>query len=135
MNMSMNRTLWKLPVPSTAIIRGPFFKVLPKRQCEISFSTEAENGGEQMTTLLFEGVEAFKCTYLTSLGSIDHQLFREAYANLISLEDSLSLAEVRRSYRQYHARMPVPAKEPQHLMMCFDDGPCYEIICQDFKPL
>jgi len=131
----MNRTLWKLPVPATAIIQGPFFKVLPKRQCEISFSIEAEKGGEKTMVLLFEGVEAFKCTYLASLGSINHQLFREAYANLISLEDSPWLTEVRRARTEYHARMPKQPKEPHHLMICFDDGPCYEIICENFKPL
>src|SRR6185369_10036935 len=115
--------LWQLPVPATAIIQGPFFKVLPKRACEISFSIEAEDGTEKMTTILFEGVEAFKCTYLASLGSISNQLFREAYANLFCLKDSPWLGEVRKAWTEYHAKMPVPQKKPQHLMMCFDDGP------------
>ena len=85
--------------------------------------------------LLFEGVEAFKCTYLASLGSISHQLFREAYGNVIRLEDSPWLAEVKKARSKYHARMPVPPQEPQLLMICFDDGPCYEIICESFKLL
>jgi hypothetical protein len=132
--MSMKKTLWKLPVPATAIIQGPFFKVLPRRQCEISFSIEAEDGGEKTAALLFEGVEAFKCTYLASLGSISHQLFREAYANLICLEGSPWLAEVSKARSDYHAKMPTQPKDVQHLMICFDDGPCYEIICEGFKP-
>jgi hypothetical protein len=132
--MRMNQTLWKLPVPATAITRGPCFNVLPKRQCEISFSIDAENGGERTITLLFEGVEAFKCTYPAAIRSIGHQLFREAYANLIRLEDSPWLAEIGKARSEYHAGMPTQPRAVQHFMICFDDDPCYEIICEEFRP-
>lgn len=131
----MSKQLWKLPVPATAIIQGPFFKVLEKRQCEITFSIEAEDGGEQKEGLIFEGVQAFKCTCLASLGSIDQQLFKQAYANLICLEGDPWFAGVERAYKEYHACMLTRPKALQHLMICFDDGPCYEIICERFNAL
>jgi hypothetical protein len=129
----MIKILWKMPVAATAIIQGPFFKVLLKRRCEISFTIEAQNGGEEEKALLFEGVETFRCTHLASLGSIDHELFQQAYGTLISLEKSLWLDEIKKAYTEYHARMPTPPKLLHHLMICFDDGPCYEIIGEGFK--
>jgi hypothetical protein len=58
--MSMNKTLWELPVPATGLIRGPDFKELPGRRCEIAFSIEAEDGSEKWLAISFEGVEVFK---------------------------------------------------------------------------
>jgi len=120
-------------VPATAIIRGPFFKVLQKHQCEISFSIEAEDGAEKIIALVFEDVEAFKCTYLSALGSIDHELFKQSYANLISLEISPWLTEIKMARKNNPTKTLVQQGEAQHLMISFDDGPCYEIICESFK--
>jgi len=131
----MNRALWKLPVSATAIVRGPFFRVHPHRRCEISFSIEGEAGGEEAIGLLFDGVETFKCTYLASLGCIEHRLFREAYATLISLEESAWLAAIKKARSEYYSKTSASQKEPQHLMICFDDGPCYEIICESFQAI
>ncbi len=129
----MNDILWQLSVPVTGLVRGPSFKILPKRQCEISFSIEAEDGGEKWLSLLFDDVEAYKCTYLTSLGSIAQDLRTEAYGKLIAIKDSRWLAEVKESHQEYYKRMPTKPKELQHLAICFDDGPFYEIICHGFK--
>ena len=127
----MSKQIWKLPVPATAITRGPFFKVLLKRQCEISFLMDWD-GSEEEIALLFDGVEAFECTYLTSLGSIDREQRKEAYGAVISLEASPWLGKVKGSYLEYCDGAHLPPKDLQHLMVCFDDGPCYEIICADF---
>jgi hypothetical protein len=129
----MNKILWKLPVPATAIVRGPFFNVLPKRQCEISFSLETESGEDEMTSIVFVGVESFKCTFLASLGSIDNQLLRESYGTLISLEESQWMTEVGECCSKYYSLSLKQPKIVQHMMISFDDGPCYEIICEDFK--
>jgi hypothetical protein len=124
--------LWKMPVPVTAIIQGAFFKVLPKRNCEISFSIEAADGGERWIRLLFANVEAFRCTYLTALGSIDRELRKEAYGNVIAIEGSPWAIEIRKCHAEHHAKTPSQAKELRHFMICFDDGPCYEIVCESF---
>ena len=129
----MNKTLWKLPVPVTSIVKGPFLKVLPKRQCEISFSIEASDGGEKMEALLFDEVEVFKCTHLKSLGSVSQDLRRQSYGAVISVSESPWLREVKQPYIDYCASALLPPKELQHLMITFDDGPCYEFICGVFK--
>jgi len=129
----MSTNLWEMPVPVTAIIRGPFFKVLLKRRCEISFSIEGENGGEKWLSLLFEGVEAFKATYLKALGSVDRELRKQAYGCLVSVEGSSWLGEVKKSYSEYCAASHQTPGELLHLMIHFDDGPCYEIICERFE--
>ncbi len=87
----MPTELWKLPVPATALVKGPEFNVLAKRQCEISFHIEG-NGTELIKiSLLFDGVEAFKCTYLTSSSA---EMFKAAYAKLVRLGAAPWLSEL-----------------------------------------
>jgi hypothetical protein len=118
--------LWKLPVPATSLVKGPNFDVLPKRQCEISFQIEGKNGQLVQIGLLFEGVEAFKCTYLTSCTA---EMFNLAYGKLVRLGETSWLNELLKS----HTNRPQPPSELEHLMICFDDGPCFEIVCLNFE--
>lgn len=128
----MKNILWKLPVPTTGIIRGPAFSVLPRRECEIALSFEGSDGDEKWQRLRFKDVEAFKCTFLSALDSIDQDLCRDAYGTLISVERSSWLAETEKSHRAYCRLAGQQPKVLQLLMICFDDGPCYEIICNQF---
>jgi hypothetical protein len=130
----MNKKLWEMPIPPTAVYQGPFFRVLDRRQCEISFVAESEDSSKLETTaLLFYGVETFKCTYLYSLGSIDRGLRSEAYGNLISIQPSDWLEIVKNNYRDRRKSTGDADPELQHMMIVFDDGPCFELICQGFK--
>lgn len=131
----MNDKLWQLPVSPTSIIQGPLFKVLPRRQCEISFSIEAYDGAETWISLLFDGVEAFKATYLSSLGSIDCEVRSQAYGTLISIASSVWLNDVNKSYLDYTTLARSPVKVLTHLVIYFDDGPCYEFICASFRAI
>src|SRR5260221_8598214 len=117
----MSETLWKLPVPATALTRGPTFRVHPKCQCEISFYVENDHGGDKRLNLMFEGVEAYKCTNPTSRSA---EMVKTAYGKLVKLGATPWLDEVLKA----SAKASQPSKELQHLMICFDDGPCYEII-------
>jgi hypothetical protein len=119
----MSMELWKLPVAPTALTRSPDFAVLPKRQCQISMEFEGASGIVR-NTLVFEGVEAFKCTYLTSCSA---EMFNTAYGKLVHLGATQWLAETE---KVNSGRSPSALK---HLMICFDDGPCYEFICTDFR--
>jgi hypothetical protein len=114
--------LWTLPVPATALVEGPTFAALPKRQCEISFYIEGNDGASTKLSLLFERVEAFKCTYLTSCTA---EMFNAAYGKLVRLGATPWLSELLKTYNS----SALAPKTLQHLMICFDDGPCYEIIC------
>jgi len=127
----MNETLWDIPVPATGLVRGPHFKQLPKRQCEISLSIEADDGSEKWLSLLFGGVEVYKCTYLSSLTA---DMIEAAYGKLVSIKNSALLAEVNSRYREYCGTRARQPENLRHLMICFDDGPCYEFICCGFTP-
>jgi|SRR5581483_4637163 len=115
--------LWKVPVAPTALTRSPSFAVLPKRQCQLSIEFEG-NSGVVSNALLFEGVESFKCTYMASCSA---EMFNTAYGKLVRLGSSQWLAETQTANSR---RSP---SELQHLMICFDDGPCYEFICTGFR--
>gem|GEM_PF-2110148 len=119
--------------PVTGIVRGPRFKVLPKRNCEISFSIEAEDGSEKWQFLQFEEVGAHKCTYLPALKAIPTSLCTEAYGKIVKLDNSSWLSEVSASYDKYYKSMPKKPKALMHLVIFFDDGPFYEIICGNFQ--
>jgi hypothetical protein len=121
----MPTELWKLPVPATSLVNGPDFNVLPRRQCEISFHIEGNEAELTRVWLLFNDVEAFKCTYLTSCSA---EMFNAAYGKLVRLGATPWLTELLRTY----GKSKLPGEELQHLMICFDDGPCYEIVCRSF---
>jgi hypothetical protein len=122
--------LWVMPVPATSLLSEPVFTPLMKRQCEISFDIEDEGGEPSKVRLLFEGVEAYRCTYLTSCSA---EMFGTAYGKLVELGPTPWLAELSRDYERYSQSVRRAPQKLQHLMICFDDGPCYEIICTGFN--
>lgn len=121
----MPTKLWEFPVQATSLISGPDFAALPKRQCVISFNIEGNDADLEQINLLFQGVEAFKCTYLTSCSA---EMLNLSYGKLIRLENTPWLCDVLKNF----ARGSQPTHELQHLMISFDDGPCYELICRNF---
>lgn len=121
----MNDILWKLPVPATALLRQ-IFEALQKRRCELSVYFEGPSG-QQRISLVFEGVEAYKCTYLTSCTA---DMFNTAYGKLVNLGSTPWLKELLRARAPNSSQV---SDDLQHLMICFDDGPCYEIVCLNFK--
>jgi hypothetical protein len=122
----MATEIWRLPVPTTALLAEPVFTQLLGRKCEISFDIEGESGEPKKVSLLFDGVEAYKCTYLTSLTV---EMINVAYGKTVQLGMTPWLTKSLESTRKFG----VVPKEFHHLMICFDDGPCYEFICADFR--
>lgn len=110
-------------MPATAIHEGPTFSPFPGRECGISFCID-DGGALRNVRLLFENVEAYKCTYRTFL---TREMVDLAYGRLVRLGETPWLAELRKAHRGGHR------SELQHLMICFDDGPCYEIVCAGFR--
>lgn len=119
-----------MPVPSSALTRGPRFAALPKRECELSFYVESDDG-DKKAGILLDGVEAYKCTHMTARSV---EVINTAYDKLVRLDDSPWLAEVKANSLEYYTKRQGAPKELQHLMISFDDGPCYEFICVGFKP-
>ncbi|ASL46856.1 hypothetical protein bAD24_III05660 [Burkholderia sp. AD24] len=85
---------------------------------------EGDHGAPQEIALQFTGVESYKCTFLNSCTAA---MFNLAYGKLVSL-DSTWLDEVRSAGKKDQATIDAL----QQLMITFDDGPCYEIICKSW---
>jgi hypothetical protein len=61
------RTVWKLPVASTALLEGGAnLDRRLGRDVGISFSYEGDDDRDHVVALVFEGVEAFRVTYLSA---------------------------------------------------------------------
>jgi hypothetical protein len=121
----MSQTVWKLPVPSTALVgSGPVFEKRPGRQVAISFSHEVDDE-EEASALVFDGIEAFRCTYLSAC----EPAMLEAYDQVMDRGQTDWLAAVRAAV----SRRGGKADEIRHLMIFFDDGPCYEVLCRSFR--
>lgn len=113
---------WQLPVAASALLHSPEFVDLPRRECALRLLIEDGDGATKTIELQFTGVESYKCTFLTSCTA---DMFNLAYGKLVSL-NSAWLDEVRSAGKKDQAT----ASALQHLMITFDDGPCYEIICR-----
>ena|ERR1700741_2003479 len=124
----MTKTLWILPFPSSWG-SGPRLSVLPRRNLALIFDDDGEGHDLQ---IVFEQVEAFKCTYMFAR-TPEMQI---AYDKLVDLGETSWLVEVRNRLHEYGEGLSLPSGPPDqlmHLMINFDDGPCYEFICQKFR--
>jgi hypothetical protein len=109
---------------------GPVLTQLPKRQLEICFYIEGKDAAEKRIALVFDEVESFKCTYLHSL---ELEMIENAYGKLVRLNNNPWLVRVLQQYNKYYEDARRTPKELRHLMICFDDGPCFEFICVGFR--
>jgi len=121
----MSEPLWKMPVPSTAVLGGGVkFEKLKGRQCALIFDIEGDEDRVEHIRLIVDGVEAFKCTYHNAR---EPEMLR-AYDKLVDrgLTDWLQAIQARL------LKVGEPSGELKHTMIYFDDGPCYEFICREF---
>ena len=86
----MAEELYKIKVPPTAL-SSPIFTVELGRRCSLFYTYEIDNTNSEVhERLVFEGVEAFKCTYYTA-NSIE--VF-DAYGRILKLDRSAWLHEI-----------------------------------------
>ena len=116
----MSEVVWTLPFPSSGLSNVDFQK-LAGRSCALACD-DSEN---RPVRLVFNGVEAFKCTYhhACTLEMI------ETYDSLTDLGQTQWLDSVQRQL----SRSGESVQLLRHLMIYFDDGPCYEFICRGFR--
>lgn len=127
----MAELLWKLPVPATGLLESPRFEQLPQHECELSMRLEDPDSGKAVqVSLRLEGVEAYRCTYLPALSA---EMINTAYGRLINLGATSWLKEISNQVHAYWAERKRSPHTLSHLMICFDDGPCYEFICSSFR--
>jgi len=124
----MTEILWDVPLPPTQISNAELI-AHPGRQCELLLETDEELGESERFHLVFEGVEAYRCTYLTA---ITEEMVKDAYGALVRIETSSWLGVSKRNAEFYAPQKQKP-KDLQHLMICLDDGPCYEVICTNVR--
>ena len=118
--------LWTLPVASTALeAGGPAFEIRPVRTVAVRYQYEAEGGSLVVEAVVFQGVEAFKATHYHARDAS----MLEAYDRLVDRGSTGWLADVRASLSRHRD----PSEGLMHLMINFDDGPCYEILCRSFR--
>jgi hypothetical protein len=86
---------------------------------------ENDHDTDARLNLEFEEVEAYKCTYY----SATETSMLEAYDRLVDLGSSEWLQVIAANV---HARGGAAAGL-SHLMIMFDDGPCYEIVCRSYR--
>ena len=123
----MNQILWKSPVPATAL-DGCAFQKLPRHVCALACDYEDEDNDKVVTLkLVFAGVEAFKCSYDKACTP---EMISTAYGKVVDVGSSQWLNAVRKQVATYGDQK---VEELKHLMIYFDDGPCYEFICRTFR--
>ena len=118
----MITTLWNLPVPSNALLDGgPVLEKRPRRELALCMGYEVDDGQKKIA-LVLEGVEAFKVTYYRARS--DSML--TAHDRLVDLGRTTWLDEVTSNLAHHGA----DTYGLTHVMVNFDDGPCYEVICR-----
>lgn len=102
--------VWTTPFPSSWGISTRLV-VEPKRvlRLEIADST----GEHQNSQLTFHDVQAYKCTYLPALTK---EMISLAYDKLVATPAS---------------RLGIASSEYRCYVICFDDGPCYEVVARE----
>lgn len=119
-------TLWTLPVPSTALLDGgAVFEKRLGREVGLRLSYEGDDGARRHCAVVFQGVEAFKCTYYRAR---DPSML-DAYDKLVDRGSTTWLEEVHTNL----TRNGGASRGLVHLMIGFDDGPTYEVVCRSFR--
>jgi hypothetical protein len=120
----MSNTVWKMKEPSTGLIREPRFYVLPGRSSCLWWVAEAENGGGKNEALVFNGLEAYKCTYF--LGYSRESMTAD---RLVDLGKTSWLEEV-----SGRPKRKSDALELRHFAICFlDESPLFEFLARGFQ--
>jgi hypothetical protein len=112
----VDRILWELPEPSQTRIDAAM-TVLRGRTQALSIQYPYA-----VVEIIFEGVEQFLCTHITSFG--EHAT--TAQDRVVELLRSKWLMTV---HDRYQGKDP---SKLRHLRVCLSGGPCYDLVCTGF---
>jgi hypothetical protein len=104
-------------------VSEPCIREMGYRSHELGFSIMDEEEEKHKYLIKFEGVEAYKCIYLTSCSV---EIIKTAYDKLVDCGRSNWLIES----EEISERVSGLKKELHHYRIFFDEGPCYELICE-----
>jgi len=119
----MPTELFKLPFPSSGRSHEDF-KEMGGHRCLLACHYSAD--GSDAVNLVFDGVESYKATFDKACTV---EMIRAAYDRVVDLGATAWLDEVSSELSQHGA----DRSGLQHLMIYFDDGPCYEFVCRSFS--
>lgn len=100
-------------------------KIRPGRKLALVFEFEDRDGIAQSAELVFTTVVQYRVTYLYALRP---EWIHEAYDRLVELPNSTELESVKTATAANN-----DSAQYSHFRVCFDDGPCFDIICSSFK--
>lgn len=118
----MNNLLWQLPIPSSSLGEGVVFRVLSGRECTLTIKVNSI----QELLIAFKDVEAYRCHYYQACTV---EMIDASYDKLIDAGKTKWLVAVSDQLTKYNEELV----NLRHMMIYFDDGPCYEFICRAFS--
>lgn len=125
--------LWETPVPSTSFIQDTKLEMRGGREVAVLYSYESEDEVSVVMIneeIIFTGVEAFKVTYYNARDILSGP----AYDKIVDCGETEWYLHIiaQLNEREQFGNSRTLLKDLVHLMINFDDGPCYEIICHSF---
>lgn len=121
----MSKVVWNSPSPSSSYLRGVDVQVRPRRELALLFEFENESGKLQKGELIFSGVVSYRSTFLYAIRAA---AFREAYDRVVDMGVTEYLHDTMDAM-QMNGRL----FDVIHYMVCFDDGPCFDVIAESFR--
>ncbi|XUY30217.1 hypothetical protein RMR21_023940 (plasmid) [Agrobacterium sp. rho-8.1] len=115
--------IWDFPSPPTSLYDGPVLKSQGGRQFSLEFSFENERGDIENKCFTFKNVWAYRCDFLYA---IRRDLMEKSYGKLVELPSHAWLEEIRYKEGQYGSS----AVFTKVFVITFDDGPCYQFLCE-----
>jgi hypothetical protein len=121
----MSKIVWESPSPSSGFLRGVSLQTRPRREIVLSFEFEDAEAKMSKMELSFKGVVHYRTTYLPALSA---EMINQAYDRLVEFPESIELNEVVSA-----TKANGDGSDYHHYRVCFDDGPCFDFICQTFS--
>lgn len=92
----------------------------------MEFSLQVAEARSEALSLLFDHVASYRCTLRTALGPHAIQTFLGKLTEIIgsAWKDEVLVALTDNG---------TPPDPLRHLVICFEEGPCYEFICGGFE--
>ena len=106
-----HKALWAMPFSSSG---GVHTHAIQESRRTIRLEIHDQSGEQTDLKLVFDDVQAYKCTYLPALEAE----MSDFYDKLVACPAS---------------RLGVTSKRHNCYVICFDDGPCYEIVASSFE--
>ncbi len=118
--------LWTFPDPSAPLVGDPHLSPLGET-CLVEFSFQIAERRSEAVSLLFDRVASYRCTLRQALSP---PVLRTFQGRLTEITGSAWKDEVLAALMDNGTP---PSSPLRHLVICFEEGPCYDFICGGFE--